>query len=62
MKVVVYEDRCIGCGLCESIDPKVFLITDYNIAEVIRQPERIDDKVKDAMKSCPTDAIDIVND
>ena len=62
MRVVVHENLCIGCGLCESIEPKVFLITDYNIAEVVQQPEEFDGKVKDAMESCPTDAIAILSD
>ncbi len=62
MKVVIYEDRCIGCGLCESIEPKVFLITDYNVAEVITQPDTFEGKVQEAVDSCPTDAIAIVAD
>ncbi|NLC33490.1 MAG: ferredoxin [Clostridiales bacterium] len=62
MKVVIYDDRCIGCGLCESIEPKVFLITDYNVAEVVMQPETFDGPVQAAVESCPTDAIAIITD
>lgn len=61
-KVIIYDDRCIGCGLCESIEPKVFLITDYNIAEVVMQPQTFDGLVQQAVDSCPTDAIDIISD
>ncbi len=60
MEVVVHQDQCIGCGLCESICPEVFRMTDDNVAEAYHQPEEITDTVQDAVDSCPVSCIEIV--
>lgn len=62
MEVIVHQDQCIGCGLCESICPEVFRMTDENVAEAYQQPERITDEVQDAVDSCPVGCIQIIQD
>jgi len=56
-KVVVDKDLCIGCGACASIEPDVFEIEDDGLACAIK--DEINDDVKMAADSCPTDAIKI---
>lgn len=60
MKVVVDQDLCIGCGLCESTCPSVFRMNDDNLAEVFQQPEEITDEVQEAADGCPVGAIQIL--
>lgn len=62
MKVVVHQDVCIGCGLCESLCPEVFRMNDDNVAEVHHQPETVTDNVQEEVDSCPVSAIEIVED
>lgn len=62
MKVVVHQDVCIGCGLCESICPEVFRMSEDNVAEVHQQPDSITDTVQEAVDSCPVTAIEIVEE
>ena len=54
MKAVVH-DTCIGCGLCESLCPDVFQMTDNGRAQAIGEvpPEA------EARDECPVSAIDI---
>lgn len=59
MKFFVNED-CIGCGLCPSVCPEVFSMTDEGVAKAIA-----DDVVgntaacaEEAQQQCPVSAID----
>jgi ferredoxin len=63
IKVIVDEDKCIGCNTCPLIDPDTFELdtTSYK-AKVKKQPETITDKVKNATESCPVGAISIVEE
>jgi ferredoxin len=57
MKVIIDKNLCIGCGTCVTIAPKSFKLTDDGKAEVI-EPLGDDKKtVKDAIDSCPVQAI-----
>lgn len=54
------NENCIGCGLCNSICPQVFTMTDEGVAtanndEVSGQ----EDSVQEAADSCPVDAIEV---
>ena len=31
-------DACIGCGLCTTLDPETFTMTEAGVAEVFAQP------------------------
>lgn len=70
MKARVKKDTCIGCGACTVIADNVFQIGDDGLAEVI---DACDDKaininddakenVIDAAESCPTGAIEVIED
>jgi ferredoxin len=61
MKVFVDADLCMGCGVCESIAPEIFLIGEDGIAKVmvdLVSPE-MEDLVKQAVEECPEEAISI---
>ncbi len=59
VKPKVDFDKCIGCGLCVSICPKVFEMKDDMKAHVI-DPKGCDScDCKEAAESCPTDAISL---
>lgn len=51
----VDEKKCIGCGLCASLCPEVFEMTDDMKAKVKSQKKL--PCVQDAISSCPTEAI-----
>ena len=59
MKVHVDPDLCISCGTCVDICQDVFNWNDDGIAEeqVDEVPEEFEDLAKEAVESCPTDAI-----
>jgi len=52
--------NCIGCGLCPSICPDVFFITDGGTAAANRNIDpSVEDQVREAADSCPVRAIEI---
>lgn len=53
--IKVDKTKCIACGLCVTMCPKVFKMNEENISEVISQ----DDKkcAKNAADACPVKAI-----
>ncbi len=59
MKVHVDPDLCISCGACVDICPDVFDWNEEGIAQeqVDEVPEDFEDQAKEAVESCPTDAI-----
>ena len=61
MKPVVDTDLCIGCGKCETECPEVFRLEDDGISHVIMSDpgEDLYGCVRDAIDSCPTEAISI---
>ena len=61
MKARVDKDTCIGCGLCPSICPEVFELTDERYARAIKSdvPEDCEDAASEARESCPVEAIDV---
>ena len=58
MKYFVNED-CIGCGLCTSICPEVFEMTDAGTAKAQDEPvtDAVEPTAQEAMNSCPVNAI-----
>lgn len=63
MKVRVNPELCTACGLCEDICPEVFVLGD-DMAEVKvdQVPEEHWDSCRDAVESCPTEAIEIIEE
>lgn len=61
MKAFVDKDTCIGCGLCESVCPKVFRMNEEGIAEAIETELEgsIVEDAKEAEAQCPVDAIKV---
>jgi ferredoxin len=64
MRVVVDEDLCLGCGVCESLVPEVFSQANEPFAEVLVDPvpEELEDAVREAAEECPEEAIEIIED
>ena len=71
MKTRVKKDTCIGCGACTVIADKIFQIGDDGLAETIESnnPVKIlevedseKENVIDASESCPTGAIEIIEE
>ena len=63
MKVVVDTDRCGGHGLCEAVAPDYFEVQGNGLVQVLRDdvdPADLVD-VEDAVASCPTEALKIVD-
>lgn len=59
MKAKVNEN-CIGCGLCNSICPQVFTMTDEGVATASSDISEGQEKsVHEAADSCPVDAIEV---
>ena len=56
-KVVLIEDRCIGCGACMSIAPENFTFNDEGRAEIIN--DTITNEAIEASEMCPVSAITI---
>ncbi len=59
-KVVLDQNKCIGCNTCPLLDPEVFEMdtTTYK-AKIKNQPEKISDTTQSAISSCPVGAISI---
>lgn len=58
-KIKVDPVKCIGCGLCTSIVEDCFRINDQGKAEAVCEckEEGCEAKVKEAIESCPVQAI-----
>lgn len=57
MKVKVDKEKCIGCGVCESICPKVFEIKNGKAS--VKKTETEEKCAKEASESCPVQAIEV---
>ena len=54
------NENCIGCGMCVSICPEVFSLTDENVAyangEILTE---LEESVQEAADNCPVNAIEV---
>jgi ferredoxin len=59
VRVTVDDDRCRGHGVCCSLCPEVFALTDDGYSEVLlpKVPGRLHEAVRKALASCPEHAI-----
>ena len=57
-KIIIDTEKCIGCGACEAICSDLFKM-EGDKAIVLK--EEIEDEIcaKEAIESCPVDAIEI---
>jgi len=61
MKAYVDREKCISCGLCESLCPDVFELDEESISVVIVDeiPADSESCAIDAQEQCPTEAISV---
>lgn len=54
------NEACVGCGLCTSMCPEVFTMTDEGVAaardEIFPEQEA---QAREAAESCPANAIEV---
>lgn len=64
MRIVLDPSRCTGLGLCEAAAPDVFEIQPDGSLTVLDEtpPEQARAAVEDAVLSCPTEALLLVED
>ena len=58
MKAVVNE-QCISCGLCAASCPAAFVMGDDGMAQGLEFSPDMEAFVREAMESCPVNAISI---
>ncbi len=56
------NETCIGCGLCVSLCPEVFHMTDADVAQAPEEdvPEGAEATAMEAKDSCPVEAVEEV--
>lgn len=54
---VVDKIACIGCGLCVTLAPGSFKLDADNKAETINPPKDNEEKIQEAIDSCPVTVI-----
>ena len=61
-KIYVNEEACIGCGACVAIDGEHFDFNDDGLSEVISNENIETEEAKNAISSCPTNAISYIEE
>jgi len=62
-KIVIDQDKCIGCNTCPLIDPDTFELDSTTYKAIVKkQPNQITDVHQTAVDSCPVGAISIVDE
>lgn len=61
-KLYVNEEACIGCGACVAIDGAHFDFNDEGLSEVINNENIETEEAKNAISSCPTNAISYIEE
>jgi len=61
VKAYVDREKCISCGVCESLCPDVFELDEESISVVIVDeiPKDSESCTIDAQEQCPTEAITV---
>ena len=58
MSKLTVNENCIGCGMCVAIDPEHFDIVN-GLSEATNSDNLESEDLKNAILSCPTEAIKI---
>ncbi len=63
MRVTVDEDRCAGHGMCLTLCPEVFDLTDdgWAVADPEEVPAEHEEAAREAIDNCPERAIREIN-
>lgn len=61
MKIIVDKNLCLGCGTCVVMAPKTFRLGVDGKAEVIEPAGDKEETIKEAIDSCPVNAIKSTN-
>ena len=56
-KPYVDQDVCISCELCVNMVPEVFRMGDSGVAEVYNPSGASEEKIQEAIDSCPVSCI-----
>ena len=61
MRIVVDREKCTGLGMCEAVAPDVFEVGDDGTLVLHREsvPEGREDEMREAVESCPTEALSL---
>jgi ferredoxin len=61
VKAAVDDDRCRGHGICCTLCPQVFTLTDdgYTVVQTPEVPAEFEQAVRAAVGSCPEQAITV---
>jgi ferredoxin len=64
VRVVVDFDRCASNAVCMSILPEIFEVRDDGYLYVLDEnpPDSMREKLEEAVRSCPTQAISLAED
>lgn len=60
-KITIDQKKCIGCGTCTMIASKTFTLGKKGKAEVANQAGDCEEKIQEAVNSCPVQAISASN-
>ena len=64
MQVVVNRDLCESNAVCMGILPQVFEVGEDDVLEILDEhpPEELRDKVEQAVRMCPKQALSVLED
>lgn len=64
VKVVVDFDRCASNAVCMSLLPEIFEVRDDGYLYVLDEhpPDSMRDRLEEAVRSCPTQAISLADE
>ena len=61
-KIIVDDEKCIGCGACVAIDSEHFDFNEDGLSEAISQENLESENLQNAISSCPVNAIKITEE
>ena len=61
-KIIVDDEKCIGCGACVAIDSEHFDFNEDGLSEAISQENLESENLQNAISSCPVNAIKIAEE
>ena len=60
MALQIYENKCIGCGVCSSMLDDVFEMDDNKGVAIVKNAGGASDsEIEEAIEACPVEAISL---